>query len=155
MKRLFAPIAVLALLLAVAAGCGGSGGSSKNKAYASSVSAYVAALNTICAPAIAKARALNVQTMADIAANGDKFKSIQLDAIDKMDSLQPPDQIKSTVDDFVSKSREEASKFGDLVSAAKAGDTAKAQQLLAEIRQLNVKTNAELAKIGATKCVAG
>jgi hypothetical protein len=150
MKKLLVPFVVLALVVAVAAGCGG--GKSKNKAYAGSVSAFAAALNSICRPALAKARALHLKTMSDIAAKGDKFRSIQSTAIDKIASLQPPDQIKSTMDDVVAKGHEQISKVEDLVAAAKAGDTAKVQQIASEIQPLQAASNKDFAKIGANTC---
>jgi hypothetical protein len=152
-KKLLLPLVLVALAAIVAAGCGG--GSSKNKAYANSVSGYAAALNSICAPLNAKIKAIGATGLAGVAAHGDEIKSVIQTAVDKIDKLQAPDQVKTEADDFVAKNKEALGKFDDLIAAAKAGDSAKAQQIAQEIQALDNATNQDASKIGAARCAQG
>jgi hypothetical protein len=152
-KKVLVPFVLVALVAVVAAGCGG--GSSKNKAYANSVSGYAAALDSICAPLNAKIKAIGATGLAGIAAHGDEIKSTIQTGVDKIDKLQPPDQVKSAVDDFVAKNKEAIGKFDGLIAAAKAGDSAKAQQIAQEIVALDNATNQDARTIGAAQCAHG
>jgi hypothetical protein len=140
------------LTVAVAAGCGGGGGSSKNKAYSSSPAKYAAALNSICAPAEAKVKALHASSLQDVANLGPKIKGLIQDAVNKMDKLEPPSQVKGTADDFIAKEKASLSKFDDLISAAKSGDAAKTQQVAQGIAALDQAANQDASKLGAAKC---
>jgi len=153
-KKVLVPFVLVALVATVAAGCGG-GGSSKNKAYANSVSGYAAALDSICAPLNAKIKAIGATGLAGIAAHGDEIKATIQTGVDKIDKLQPPDQVKSAADDFVAKNKEAIGKFDDLIAAAKAGDSAKAQKIAQEIVALDNTTNQDARSIGAAQCAHG
>src|SRR5436305_10077568 len=101
MKKLAIPLVALVVVAVIAAGCGGE--SSKNKAYVNSVQGYANALNSICAPAEAKVKALGATGIQGIAVHGSTIKGLISDAVDKMDKLEPPSQVKSTAQDFISK----------------------------------------------------
>ena len=152
MKKVLVPFVLVALAATIAAGCGG-GGSSKNTA--NSVSAYAAAMDSICAPLNAKIKAIGARGLAGIATHGEEIRSVIQTAVDKIHSLQPPEQVKATADDFFAKNKEALGKFDDLIAAAKAGDGAKAQQIAQEIVALNTRTNHDARKIGAAKCAQG
>jgi hypothetical protein len=154
MKKLLVPLVLLALALVVAAGCGG-GGSSKNKAYASSVSAYAAALDSICAPLQAKAKSLGIHSIADIAVNGHKLEALIQRSENKIEKLQPPEQVKAAAADWKAKVSDALSKYGDLISDAKAGDAAKVQQVATRIHADDVATNKDAHTIGADACAQG
>lgn len=150
--RFRALVFVVLLLAAVllAASCG----KSRNKAYAGSTADYAAALDQICGPAQAKLQQLGPHSLQEIVTQGPKIKSIVQDAVDRIDDLQPPDEVKSAADDFVSTSKEQISKYDDIVAAAKKGDTAKVQEIGAELNALSAKNDQDARTIGADKCVS-
>jgi hypothetical protein len=142
-------LAVAAIL--VAAGCGGK---SRNKAYAGSKADYAAALDQICSPAFEKTKRLQPKSLPELITNVPKIKDIARAAIDKIDKLEPPPEVKSAAEDFVSKSRDALDKFDDIVSAARSGDGAKVQQIGNEIQKLDNETDQDAREIGAQKCVS-
>jgi hypothetical protein len=149
LKKLAAPFLVLALAVFLVAGCGSK---SQNKAYAGSVASFAKVMNQICASATAKIKPLRPHTTSDLVKNGPQVQNILNHALDQIGNLQPPDQIKSQVSDFVSKERDAASKIGDLVSAAKAGDTAKIQQIGAQLTPEINAAHQDARTIGAPAC---
>jgi hypothetical protein len=153
-KKLLVPMAFLALSPVVAAGCGG-GGSSKNQAYAGSVRAYAAALDSICAPLEAKARSLGIHSIADIAVNGHRLEALIQRSENRIEKLQPPAQVKAAAADWKAKVSDALSKYGALISDAKAGDAAKVQQIANQIHADDVATNKDAHTIGADACAQG
>lgn len=151
MKKVIVPLVLVALAAVLAAGCGG-GGSSKNKAYANSVSQYASAIDQICGSVNTKLKAMHTNTLAGLAANGPKAKSIISDGLNKIDNLQPPDQVKSAADDFVSKGKQAVGMYDSIISAAKNKDTAKIQQIGSKIAALDKSTHQDATTIGALKC---
>jgi hypothetical protein len=136
----------------VAAGCGGS---SRNKAYAGSKTAFAAAMNSICASANAKQKALGtISNLSDIATQGPQLETIVNDAIKQLAKLEPPAEIKSNVDDFISLTKQQAVLLKAVVKAAKANDTAKVQSLGQQGDALNKKGDVDANAIGAPACLS-
>jgi hypothetical protein len=147
--------ALVLLLLAVAvalaaAGCGG--GKSRSNAYAGSTTAYAAAISSICGPADQQFKSLGLNTLSDIESKGSQAVDILNKAAGKIDSLQPPDSVKSAANDLVSTVKQEATKINDLVSAIKSKDQTKIQQLEIDLRSLGSKAKSDSSTIGATVC---
>jgi hypothetical protein len=152
MKRSATVVVLVAALAVLTAGCGSGGSKSGNKAYAGSVSAFAGAMNSICNSTNAQLKPLRPKSAADLAANGPKVKDLLTKALDKMESLTPPDQIKGQVSDFISKERDATAKLDDIVSAAKSDDLAKIRQVGTEIAPLTAAAHEDARKIGAPGC---
>jgi hypothetical protein len=150
MKRLIAGLALLAALALLASACGG--GSSRSKAYAGSKADYAAALDTICAATNEAGKSLSLSSVSDIAENGDQGKKLLDDLVDKVRSLEAPPEVQDSADSFADGLQKEADSFGDLVAAAKDGDTAKVQQIQGELQSETAATSEDARFIGATGC---
>jgi hypothetical protein len=152
-KRALAVVALFAVTATlIAAGCGGS---SRNKAYASSKADFAAAMNSICAAVNAKDRAIGKpQSIQDIAKNGDALRKVGQNAIKTLKKLEPPAEIKTQVEHFITVKDQEDSKIGDLIAAVKKGDTAKITQLTPDLTALDKSTDADANAIGAPACLS-
>ena len=149
------------LLIAVVAGLGvlvtaGCGGSSRNKAYANDKVAFALAMNGICARVNAEQKTIGSPSSLSDAA--DKIPQIQ-DSLDKaikdLEKLQPPDEIKGPVEDFISIGKQLAAKLSDLKKAAEDNDEAKFTQIADEGDALNKKADGDDIKaIGAPACLS-
>ena len=151
-KLLVVPCLALMLVAVVAAGCGGK---SKSKAYAygaMSLPAYRAALNKICGQFETAKSAFQTNSLSEVAATGGKLKTLVQHELDQINKLQAPAQVKSAVDDSVANTQQQLKLLDNLISAAKAGDTAKAQQIAVQIKALGQKNQQDAKKIGATTC---
>jgi hypothetical protein len=148
--KLLAALVALAATAALAAGCGG--GTSRNKAYSSSKADYAAALDSICAATNKAGSALNFSSISDIAQNGDEAKDLLDKMVDKVDSLEPPDEVKTQAQSFVDGLQKEADSFGDLVQAAKDGDAEKVQKIQGDLQSEAAATSEDARFIGATGC---
>ena len=150
MKKL-AIAAVLALVL-IAAGCGGGGGGTSL-----SKEEYSSQLNTICTELNDKNKAIgDPQSIDEVVTKGPQLQDAFQSAIDEVENLNPPDELKDAHERFVSLGRQIHSKIDDLIAAAKKKDLAKAQQIGATIDPLNTESN-EIArtKLGAPACDQG
>lgn len=150
--RVLATILLLGVLGLIVAGCGGGGGNSRNDAYAGSKDEYAAALNSICTSVNQKLKALDLTDIAAYGLHGDEAIGIGDKAIDKIDNLQPPDEVKDSANAFVSKVREEQDKLRDLVDEAKKGDAAKVNEIASEIKPIDDEANNAANEIGASGC---
>ena len=149
MKKL-AIAGVLALVL-VAAGCGGGGGKSLSKEE------YSSQLNKICTQLNAKNKAIgDPQSIADVVTKGPQLQDAFQSAIDEVEGLNPPAELKDAHERFVSLGKQIHSKLDDLIEAAKKKNLAKAQQIGATVDPLNTESN-EIArtKLGAPACDQG
>jgi hypothetical protein len=141
---------VLALVL-VAAGCGGGGGKSLSKQE------YSSQLNKICTELNAKNKAIgDPQSVADVVTKGPQLQDAFQSAIDEVEGLSPPAELKDAHERFVSLGKQIHSKLDDLIEAAKKKNLAKAQQIGATVDPLNTESN-EIArtKLGAPACDQG
>ena len=149
MKKL-AIAGVLALVL-VAAGCGGGGGKSLSKEE------YSSQMNKICTELNAKNKAIgDPQSIADVVTKGPQLQDAFQSAIDEVEGLNPPAELKDAHERFVSLGKQIHSKLDDLIEAAKKKNLAKAQQIGATVDPLNTESN-EIArtKLGAPACDQG
>jgi len=144
---------VVAALAIVAAGCGGGGGGGKSL----SKEEYSSQLNKICTELNAKNKAIgDPQSVADVVTKGPQLQDAFQSAIDEVEGLNPPAELKDAHERFVSLGRQIHSKLDDLIEAAKKKNLAKAQQIGATIDPLNTESN-EIArtKLGAPACAQG
>jgi hypothetical protein len=148
-RTLVTSLVLVASAALVAAGCGGK---SRDKAYSGSKTAYAAALDTICATANQKGKALDLSSTEKIAANGDQAKDILDQMANKIDSLQAPDEVKTQAQSFVDGLKQEASQFGDLTQAAKDGDAAKIKEIQGKLQSESSATSEDARFVGATGC---
>ena len=151
MKRLAGGALLVALGAVAAAGCGGGGGGSKTLSKAD----YGTQLNQICTDYNAKQKAIGTPTsLADVGVKGPKILTEFDKAIATADKLKAPDEIKSTRDDFFTKSKAQRDLIGQLIDAAKANDAAKAQELGGKADGLNTDIQAMAKELGAPACGA-
>ena len=143
-RTLVISLVLVASAALVASGCGGT---SRNKAYSSSKTGYAAALDSICA---ATNKAGN--TIEKIASNGGDAKDLLDKLADKVDGLEPPDEVKTQAQSFADGLKQEANEFGDMVDAAKDGDTAKIKEIQGKLSSEAAATSEDARFIGATGC---
>ena len=151
MKKKVVMGAVAAALAIVAAGCGGGGSKSLSKEE------YSSQLNTICTELNDKNKAIgDPQSIDEVVTKGPQLQDAFQSAIDEVENLNPPDELKDAHERFVSLGKQIHSKIDDLIAAAKKKDLAKAQQIGATIDPLNTESN-EIArtKLGAPACDQG
>jgi hypothetical protein len=145
-RTLVTSFVLVAAAALVAAGCGGGGNKPLSKA------AYAAKADAICAAAQAKGKSLDLSSTEKIASNGDEAKDILDELANKVDALDPPDELKDSAKSFVDGLRQEAGQFGDLTQAAKDGDTAKIQEIQGKLQSESAATSEDARFIGATGC---
>jgi hypothetical protein len=150
MRKLLGACLLAMGLAVIAAGCGG--GSSRNTAYAGSKDDYAAALDSICASARQEAKGISLSSISDVAANGDRAQELVEETADKIDDLEPPDEVKDSAESFVAGLREEAKEIGDLTEAAKDNDTDRFQVAQEEIASLEAETSEDARFIGSDGC---
>jgi len=144
-RTLVASLVLVASATVVAAGCGG-GGNKLTKAQ------YVAKADAACAAAQSEGKGLDLSTTDKIAANGDRAKQIFDELANKIDNLQPPDEIKTQAQSFVDGLKQEATQFGDMTQAAKDGDAAKVRQIQEKLASESSATSEDARFVGATGC---
>jgi hypothetical protein len=148
-RTLVTSLVLVASAAVVAAGCGGK---SRDKAYSSSKTAYAAALDSVCAATNKAGKSIDLSSTDKIASNGDDAKDLLDNLADKIDGLQPPDEVKNQAQSFVDGLKQEASQFGDMVDAAKDGDTAKIKEIQGKLSSEGAATSEDARFIGATGC---
>jgi len=96
------------------------------------------------------------QSIDEVVTKGPQLQDAFQSAIDEVENLNPPDELKDAHERFVSLGKQIHSKIDDLIAAAKKKDLAKAQQIGATIDPLNTESN-EIArtKLGAPACDQG
>ena len=148
-RTLVISLVLVASAAVVAAGCGGT---SRNKAYSSSKTAYAAALDSICAATNKAGNSIDLSSTEKIASNGDDAKDLLDKLADKVDGLEPPDEVKTQAQSFADGLKQEANEFGDMVDAAKDGDTAKIKEIQGKLSSEGAATSEDARFIGATGC---
>jgi hypothetical protein len=148
-RTLVTSLVLVAAATVVAAGCGGK---SRDKAYSGSKTAYAAALDSICRATNEKGKALDLSSNEKIASNGGQAKDLLNEMADKIDGLQPPDDVKTQAQSFVDGIRQEANQFGDLTQAAKDGDDSKIKEIQGKLQSEAAATSEDARFVGATGC---
>jgi hypothetical protein len=148
-RTLVTSLVLVASATLVAAGCGGK---SRDKAYSSSKTEYAAALDSVCAATNKAGESIDLSSTEKIASNGDEAKDLLDKLADRIDGLQPPDEVKTQAQSFVDGLKQEASQFGDMVEAAKDGDTDKIKEIQGKLSSEGAATSEDARFIGATGC---
>ncbi len=147
MNRLTIVALPVALAAVLAAGCGGGGSKTLSKEE------YGTQLNQICADYNAKVKEIGEpNTVSELADKGPQLVDEFDKAIGKAEKLKAPDELKSTSDQFISKSKDLESTLKDIVDAAKANDAAKIQQLGTTASTLSNETDALGKQLAAPAC---
>ena len=148
----------LGLLIAtVGLGATGCGSSSKNAARPLSKAEFAKAMNSLCAKANASTQGLgSVNGMADIAAVGPGYMTAAQGLLDKLKKLEPPAEIKTQFNDYISKTSGLLGPLNELIAAAKKGDSAAFVKISAEagpkVQTASEAANADADAIGAPDC---
>jgi hypothetical protein len=145
-RTLVTSIVLVATAALFAAGCGGGGGNALTKAQ------YAAKADAACAAANDEGKQLDLSTTEKIAANGDRAKEILDELANKVDDLQPPDELKDSANSFVEGLQQEAEQFGDMTQAAKDGDTDKIKEIQGKLQSESAATSEDARFVGATGC---
>jgi len=160
-------ISLLALAVGlVAAGCGhGSGGGTGTTTTTTSTttttttttttltkSEFAAKISKICTDGEKKIASVgaNLTSVSQLKNVGDKIVSLENDQIDQFKAIQPPSEIQSLVDDFISKAETSRDKLKDLVDAAKKSDTARMATLVPEVSSSGTAVRNAATTFGAT-----
>jgi hypothetical protein len=141
-------VAVSALAIA-AAGCGGGGGGS-----ALSKEEYSSKLDKICADLNAKNKEIGEpDSIQGIADKGPELNDAFQDAIDKVEGLDPPDELKDAHEKFLSLGKQIHDKIDELIDEAKKNDQEGLQRVAAEIEPLDTESNTIARnQLGAPAC---
>ncbi len=142
LRRSTAPLALICLLALTAAGCGGS--SNRTESY----SGLITKANALCTTVTAQVKA------ATAAQQWDKIVSDSKAAIAALKKLTPPDKLKASYEDYLTKQQATIDAAVPVAAALKAGDQAKAQQLAAASQPLNDASDAAALKAGLAICGA-
>lgn len=145
-RTLVTSLVLVASAALLAAGCGGGGGGALSKAE------YAAKADAACAAANSEGKGLDLSSTEKIAANGDRAKEILDELANKVDDLQPPDELKDSADSFVTGLKQEADQFGDMTQAAKDGDAAKIKEIQGKLQSESAATSEDARFVGATGC---
>ena len=144
--------AALALLtVLVLAACGGGGGGSSRL----SKSEFDAKANAVCDKYEKKIKAVPQPSgTKDIVSYIDKVLPILDEGTGKLDELNPPKDIESTVDEWRSIQHQEVDEAKKLKEAAQKGDLAEVTKIAGETAASNKRGNQLALQIGATTCAA-
>jgi hypothetical protein len=150
-RRLLGGATVIAAIALVTIGCG----SSKSKTAAPATKAdFAKAANSLCTSLQASYQSVgSLQTMADLVANGDAAIKAKRDGLARMEKLEPPAELKSAFNDWISIVKKRISANEAILNAAKKGNTAEVERLArADHSASNKALAADAAAIGAPAC---
>lgn len=151
-KRLtaLAAIAVLALV----AGCGGGGDSNKKLSY----SGFGKAADKVCKSQNSKIDPISQKLTGKAATDGPVYDELVPkleDARDEFAALKPPAALKSDFDQVNTLIGQQVDLAKQAQTAAKGGDQAGYEQVIAQLRPLSAQTKEAESKLGAAECVKG
>jgi hypothetical protein len=131
------------------AGCGGGDDSNKTLSY----SDFSKQANEICKSANEKSQGakLSNDLKADAAVLDQQIPSVE-SALADFKKLNPPDELKSDFDQFVSISEQQLASAKKARDAAKAGDKAGFVAALKEAAPLQAQSHEAGSKLGAAEC---
>jgi hypothetical protein len=144
--------AALTVLAIAAAGCGGGGGGS-----ALSKDEYSARLNTICEELNEKNKEIGEPgSVEQVVQKGPELNDAFQEAIDEVEDLNPPDELKAAHVRFLALGKQIHSKIDDLIDAAKEGNPAELNEIGTSIDPLDKESNDIATKqLGAPACAEG
>lgn len=158
-SRALIPFILILALAAAAAGCGRSGasGGGSTGGGTTTVSSmtkqqFAAKITEICTKGkkkIAKV-GLVLGSTGSVANNGQAVADLEGDQIDKFKSLQPPEEIKTEVEDFISKAETSLDKLEALVRAAKNFQADNVEELTPEVMAAGQAVHTAAKSFGAT-----
>jgi len=109
-------------------------------------------LDLVCAATNKAGKSIDLSSTEKIVSNGDEAKDLLDKLAERIDGLEPPDEVKSQAQSFVDGLKQEASQFGDMVQAAKDGDTDKIKEIQGKLSSEGAATSEDARFIGATGC---
>jgi hypothetical protein len=143
-----AALALLTVLLLAA--CGGGGGGSSSRL---SKSEFDSKANAICDEYLKKIDAVPQPTgTKDIVSYIGKVLPILEEGVGKLDDLQPPKDLESTVAEWKGIQNEEVDQAKKLKAAAEKGDLAEVTKIAQNTQTTNKRGNELATQIGATTC---
>ena len=153
MNRKLVMGAVVAALAIVAAGCGGGGGGGS----ALSKEEYSSQLNKICTELNDKNKAIgDPQSIDEVVTKGPQLQDAFQSAIDEVEDLNPPDELKDAHERFLSLGKQIHSKIDNLIDAAKETNQAELQEIGSSFDPLEKESNDIATKqLGAPACAEG
>jgi hypothetical protein len=114
---------------------------------------YIAAADAICADANDAIDALPVpQTLDELAVQGEKAVAIAEQQLAKLRALQPPAADQATLNEAYDLIEQQIELIRQVVEAAKAGDTATIDALVAQGEELEAQADAIAQAYGLTEC---
>jgi hypothetical protein len=145
---------LIATVVLLATSCGSS---SKNATATLSKADFAKAMNNLCVQATASTKGLGaVNGMADIAAVGPGYVTALQGLLDRLKKLEPPTEIKTQVDDYISKTSGMVGPVNDLIAAAKKNDSVAFVKISAsagpKVQAASKAVNADARAIGAPDC---
>lgn len=141
------------LILAVAAasaGCGGSGGATTTSSMTKDQ--FAAKITEICAKGNKKIAKIGfaLGSAGSVANSGQAVADVESGLIDEFKSIQPPDEIESQVDDFISKAETSRDKLTELVHVAKNFDAENVAKLTPGVASAEQDVHTAAKSFGAT-----
>lgn len=156
MSRALSSAVLVLALAASSAACGGSGGNSNGDTTTSKPSLtkqqFAAKVTQICANGKKKIAKIGfaLGSMGSAANSGQAVADIEREMVAKFETLQPPDEIKSQADDFISKADTARAKLEQLVHAAKNLQAENVEQMTPEVASARREVHAAAKSLGAT-----
>lgn len=144
----------LKVVAAVAAlGVAGCGGGDSNKAL--SYSDFSKQANEICKNVNTKTDPIGAKLTGQAATDAPVFSQLIPEiqkGRDDLGKLKPPDELKATVDSFLSTTDQQIANAKKAEAAAKAGDQAGYVALIKATQPLSAQSKVEGSKLGAAEC---
>ena len=133
------------------AGCGGSSSSTSTGGGA----AFAVQAQAICSQVNGQVAALPaITTTTNLLTTGKKEISLSTAAIAKLKAVTAPDAKKAVYTAYVAGVTQETELLQQALSAIKAGDKAKTEQLLGQSKSLDASLQAKAKSLGLTACTA-
>jgi len=149
----------IATVALAAAGCGGGGSSSGSTAKTMSKAEFATAMDDLCSSATASTSGLGeVQGMEDLASIGPGYLIALERVVDDLDDLEPPAEIRTQVEDYISNTEKLIDAMGGLIAVAKKNDSEAYVKLTEsagpEVQEMSTAVDAAANAIGAPACTA-
>lgn len=156
MKKRLTGVLALVVVVALAALVAGCGGGDDKKGYALSKSEYVAALNGICKEVNARVDEIGkgvTDLKQGLKDKGDELLAEYDGAIDRVEALNPPDELKDAHDRFVDTINKLRGLTDDAVKAAKDDDDETFTSKTNELDEVDAESDKIATdELGATEC---
>lgn len=144
-RLLLATLASAALV-----GCGGD----DNEAL--TYDGFVAAANELCVEVDQEVDEIAADLSGDAKADAPIFDDLVPaleDATQRLEDLQPPDELEAAHDEFTAIANQQLDGARDAQGAAEAGDDAEYQRILEDLQPLGDESDEAASKLGAEDCI--